>query len=93
MYLHLGNNTIVQTENIIGIFDLDSSTVSLKTREFLGKAEKNGNVVVVNVLNVSSELPKSFVLCREGDKTKIYICRLSPVTLIRRVSNISITAD
>ncbi len=81
MYLHLGNNTIVRKENIVGIFDLDNSTVSARTREFLTNAEKSGNVV-----NVSDELPKSFVVCRENDGYKIYICQLSPITLIKRAS-------
>ncbi len=80
MYLHLGNETIVRQSDIIGIFDLDNSTVSAKTREFLANAQKNGQVV-----NVSSELPKSFVVCRESDGLKIYICQLSPVTLSKRL--------
>ncbi len=84
MYLHLGNETIIRKEDIIGIFDLDNSTVSVKTREFLSCAQKNGQVI-----NVSEELPKSFVLCRERDGIKIYICQLAPVTLIRRASQLS----
>ena len=88
MYLHLGNNTIVRKDHIIGIFDLDHSTVSAKTREFLEKKKKSGQVI-----NVSSELPKSFVLCREKNDIKIYICQLSPVTLIKRASSISGSAE
>lgn len=80
MYLHLGNETIVRKSDIIGIFDLDNSTVSTKTREFLANAQKNGQVI-----NVSQELPKSFVVCREGGTLKIYICQLSPVTLSKRL--------
>ena len=80
MYLHLGKDTIVKKTDIIGIFDLDTSTVSKATRDYLTNAEKNGRVV-----NVSSlELPKSFVLCKENNSTKIYICQLSPTTLIKR---------
>lgn len=81
MYLHLGKDTIVRKSDIIGIFDLDNSTVSKNTRDFLTKAEKNGKVI-----NVSMELPKSFVLCREKNGFKVYICQLSPVTLIKRAS-------
>lgn len=79
MYLHLGKDTIVKKSDIIGIFDLDTSTVSQKTRDYLANAEKDGRVV-----NVSTELPKSFVLCREKNGSKIYICQLSPSTLIKR---------
>ena len=58
MYLHLGQDTVVTVETVIGIFDIDECTVSKKTRDYLTAAEKNGNVV-----NVSYELPKSFVVC------------------------------
>ena len=57
MYLHLGQDTVVTVETVIGIFDIDECTVSKKTRDYLTAAEKNGNVV-----NVSYELPKSFVV-------------------------------
>lgn len=66
MYLHLGEKTVVSTAEIIGIFDMDTSTVGKHTRDFLAKAEKGGRVV-----NVSYELPKSFVLCgKTGLKSK-----------------------
>ncbi len=80
MYLHLGNETIIRQSDIIGIFDLDNSTVSTKTREFLANAQKNDQII-----NVSSELPKSFVVCRESGNFKIYICQLSPITLSKRL--------
>ena len=41
MYIHLGNNAIVRTEEIIGIFDLDNTTVSARTRDYLKKARKD----------------------------------------------------
>lgn len=88
MYIHLGGDTAVRTDEIIGIFDLDNSTLSYKTREFLFRAEKEGRVI-----NVSTELPKSFVLCRKKNKYIIYICQLSPLTLIKRAGHISKTGD
>lgn len=57
MFLHLGQNTVVRTDNIIGVFDMDNSTVSKFTKGFLTKAQKENRVV-----NVSMELPKSFVV-------------------------------
>ena len=80
MYLHLGQDTVITLENILGIFDLETTTVSKATRDYLSKATKNHRVVTV-----SSELPKSFVVCRESDGLKIYICQLSPVTLSKRL--------
>ena len=83
MYLHLGQETVVREEEVIGIFDLDTSTVSKHTRNFLEKAEKEKKVI-----NVSYELPKSFILCSNGKKDKrVYISQISSATLNRR-SNI-----
>lgn len=79
MYLHLGNDAVVKTKDIIGIFDLDTSTVSKHTRDFLGEYEKKGNVI-----NVTYELPKSFVLCCEKGVKKVYISQISSATLQKR---------
>ena len=79
MYLHLGQDRVINFSDIIGIFDLDTATVSKKTRDFLANAEKKGNVI-----NVTYELPKSFVVCSENGKTKVYISQLSSTTLLKR---------
>lgn len=79
MYLHLGQNTVVRTKDILGIFDIDITTVSKHTRNFLTKSEKNKEVV-----NVSMELPRSFILCRNKTTTTVYISQLSPKTLLKR---------
>lgn len=79
MYLHLGQDTVITTKSIIGIFDIDRCTVSKKTRDYLTEAEKKGNVV-----NVSYELPKSFIICKENGKIMVYISQLSSKTLYKR---------
>lgn len=79
MYLHIGMDTVINTDSIIGIFDLDNATLSYKTRDFLSEAEKSGKVK-----SVCSDLPKSFIVCRENEKQIIYICQLSPMTLLKR---------
>lgn len=79
MYLHLGQDTVVRASDVIAIFDLENTSVSKITKEFLAKAEKGGQV-----FNVSYELPKSFVLCGSGDKTTVYITQISSATLKKR---------
>lgn len=80
MYLHLGQDTVITTDTITGIFDLDACTVSAKTRQFLNNAEKSGSVVYA-----SYELPKSFVVCCEDGRQVIYISQLSAKTLLNRI--------
>ena len=82
MYLHLGEKTVIRTESVIGIFDLDNTTVSKHTRSFLAEAERSGKVV-----NVSYELPKSFIICEENGETRVYISQLSGSTLVKRVKS------
>ena len=87
MYLHVGKEIILKTEDIIGIFDLDTATVSKRTRDYLSKAEKAGEVI-----NVTTELPKSFIVCKEKKGKRIYISQISSSTLEKRsayINNIS----
>ena len=81
MYLHLGKDTVIKLRDIIGIFDLDKSTISKQTRDFLSSAEQNGQVI-----NVTTELPKSFVLCNKKDKFVVYISQISTTTLLKRTN-------
>ena len=75
MYLYLGGDIVLKSDKIIGIFDMDTSTVSKVTRDFLNKAEKNKKIVYVNY-----ELPKSFVVTGN----KIYVSPLNATTLLKR---------
>ena len=83
MYLHLGQNVVVPFRDVVGLFDLDNTSSSHLTRSFLERAEKEGRLV-----NVSDDLPRSFVLCdrREGPPGG-YLCQLSAATLLRRAEN------
>ncbi|MBO5396910.1 MAG: DUF370 domain-containing protein [Clostridia bacterium] len=84
MYLHLGHDTVIRKEEILGIFDIDTSTVSKHTRDYLEKKEKQGKCVTV-----SYELPGSFVVCtdKKGGET-VYISQLSAAALLRRTEDI-----
>jgi len=75
MYLYLGQDTVVNSKDVIGIFDLDNTSVSKRTRDYLKYAQQSGKVVAV-----SREIPKSFVVCDES----VYLSQLSPATLKKR---------
>lgn len=83
MYLHLGEETVVRGKDIIGIFDIENTSVSKHTKDFLARSEKGGIVS-----NVSYEMPKSFIVCRENGekKEKVYISQISPSTLKKRAA-------
>lgn len=79
MYLSIGNDMAVRERSIIGIFDLDNTTTSRRTREFLEAAEKEGQVVPCD------ELPKAFLLTAEYGLPRVYLTALNVQTLERRL--------
>lgn len=83
MYLHLGQSVVVHQKDILGIFDLDNTTSSFRTRKFLERAEREGRTVTV-----TDDLPKSFVICQGKDgKAVVYLSQLSSATLRGRAEN------
>lgn len=82
MYLHLGMDKVITFDEIIGIFDLDTTTVSKNSRNYLAKAEKAGIVE-----NICYDLPKSFIVCRnKKGEDKVYISQISSSTLLKRTN-------
>ena len=79
MYLSIGNDMAVRDSSIIGIFDLDNTTVTARGREFLERAEKEGQVVPWD------DLPKSYILTSEYGMTKVYQTNLSTQTLAKKL--------
>ncbi|MER2234972.1 MAG: DUF370 domain-containing protein [Candidatus Limivicinus sp.] len=79
MYLNIGRNRMIRKEQILGIFDLDTSSQSFLTREFLSAAEKAGRVV-----NAAEDIPNSFLLCEEADGVRVYLSQSSSRTLWKR---------
>lgn len=78
MYIYLGGNTAINTKDIIGVFDMDTSTVNKATRDYLSKAERDKKIIYVNY-----DLPKSFVVCKD----RIYVCPLNTATIAKRTRN------
>ena len=86
MYLHLGEETVVRMKDIIGIFDIENTSIGKHTRDFLTASEKGGRVVTVGALAAGYEMPKSFVVCESGGDEKVYISQISASTLKKRGS-------
>jgi hypothetical protein len=94
MFLHIGRDRIVNYNDIIGIFDIETATVSKITREYLSSAPDK------ELISVTDELPKSFIVCaqksprrksglkpKNQDNTtlKVYISQISSSTLKKRL--------
>ena len=79
MYIHLGRDYVLNDRDIIGIFNLETTTISPRGREFLNYAQKNGAVV-----SLSDELPQSYVLADGCVVDTVYLSELSSAVLRRR---------
>lgn len=88
MFLHIGNGKSVKKKDIIGIFDLDTATVSLITKRFINAQQAKGNVEYMD-----SDLPRAFVLLTEGGKSKVRLSRISSVGLKQRAEEVLYTTE
>lgn len=79
MYLHIGNGKSVRKDKIIGIFDLDTSTVSRSGKEFINRMERDGLVEYDDY-----DLPRSYLLVEEGDGYRVRLSRISSQGLKQR---------
>ena len=80
MYLHLGNGESIRTEDIIGIFDLDTATVSKTTKKYISKKEKEGKVEYLDY-----DLPRAFIICKKGNDERIKLSRIYTTGLRQRI--------
>ncbi len=69
----------VRDGSIIGIFDMDNTSTSKRTREFLERAEQEGNVVPCD------DLPKAYVLTMEYGFQRVHLSSLNTATLEKRL--------
>lgn len=86
MYLHIGNDIVTNSKDIIGIFDMDNTTVLRQGRQFLPKAEKRGIII-----NAADDLPKSYVVTHRKNKSRVYIASVSTQVLSKRLKTSKIS--
>ena len=79
MYLSIGKDMAVRERAVVGIFDMDNTTTSRRTREFLNNAEREGQVVPCD------DLPKSFIVTAEYGFHRVYLTELNSSTLEKRL--------
>ena len=84
MFLHIGGDYIVFIKDIIAIIDMERSTISQDTRNFLKTSEEEG--FIANV--AENELPKSIVITQSKYNSKVYLAPISTSTLLKRYMKI-----
>lgn len=81
IYLHIGNNYSVDTRDIVGIFDIENTTVEKCTKILLDRAEKEKKCVYTTY-----EMPKSFIITVKNGRERLYISQLAASTLRKRLA-------
>jgi hypothetical protein len=84
MFLHIGGDIVIPVKDVIAIMDIDTTTISKDTREFLKIAEEEGFIK-----SISDDLPKSFIITEMDKKSVIYLSPISSVTLKKRSQYVS----
>lgn len=80
MFLHLGKDIVINTKYIVGIFDIEKTSVKPDINNFLRECTKNNQVI-----NVSYEMPRAIIVHREKDLEKVYITPVSAGALAKRI--------
>ena len=78
MFLFLGGEATVKSDDVIGIFDIEECSVSRITADYLNACQKKGQIV-----SISEDMPKSFVVCTD----KTYISNVSNSTINLRAKS------
>ena len=79
MYLEIGNDLLIESRAVLGVFDLDNTSWSKRKRAFLEAAQENGELI-----DAAEELPKSFVLTQEFGAQRVYLTKYNAAVLTRR---------
>ncbi|MBE6754043.1 MAG: DUF370 domain-containing protein [Ruminococcaceae bacterium] len=80
LYLNIGGGTVLHCDDIIGIFDMDNTTTSKHTKEFLNRVQRCDAVE-----STAYDIPVSFVVTANGDNERVYLSQYAPRTLRSRI--------
>ena len=80
MFIHLGQDIVVNENDVIGMFDIEKTSASSLTRDYLSRAGRS-----LQVVYVTDDLPRSFVVCGNRDEEQqVYISQINVSTLRER---------
>lgn len=79
MYVHIGKETIINTENIIAILDIESLEKKKDFEEVLQNLKISDNII-----DVSEKNRKSLIIVSKNNKNYGYITNISTTTLGKR---------
>ncbi len=85
MYINLGQNAVVKDSDILGIFDIDNTTVTESSKKYLSKAEKNGDAIIIGS---QYDIPNTFIVCETNNYRTVYLSPSSTATIFKRTKTV-----
>ena len=79
-YLQLEKGESIDKNEIIGIFDMETASLSTDTKNFFRRKEEEKGVV-----SLSNDLPKSFIVCEGEYGDRMYISGISTESVKKRI--------
>jgi hypothetical protein len=80
-FIHLGGDVSVYCSDLLGIFDIERTTVNPSVNRFLAAAQKRGEVYYCS-LDIES-MPKSFAVTTASEST-VFVTNVSTGTIKKR---------
>ena len=82
MYLNIGNDIVLDSDDIICIMDTENTTQTLSGGKFLVDAEKKGNLIDASL----NSFPRTFIVVRDKKKGEIvYLSNYSSSTILKSI--------
>ncbi len=79
MYLHLGKDHVVPFQDVVCIFNLETVTVSKRTKALLKRMQDENRII-----ELYEDLPRSAVLCENILGEVLYLSSITPKILQKR---------
>lgn len=79
MFLHIGADEVVFLNDIVAIMDIERTTTSNTTRDFLKRCETKNMI-----RTIGTDIPKSFIITVHDGKQSVYLSPISSATLYKR---------
>lgn len=82
MYVHIGKDLVINSDNIIAILDIESLEKKKKLEEVLQNLKISDKII-----DVSEENKKSLIIIKKNNENLGYITNISTITLAKRAND------
>lgn len=82
MYVHIGKDIVINSENIVAILDIESLQKNKNLQEVLQKLKISGKII-----EITDKSRKSLIIINKDKENKVYLSNISSTTIGKRASN------